>query len=357
MKQIRFDIETVTPMFMSGGDQGEFELRPPSFKGMMRFWWRAYFWGKSSASLTHQDIEKEEGKIFGTASAKRQQKSGFSIQITKPDKQAVKSPFPKRNVQASSGGRTFPINILEYLAYGTLEYQKGKNIFIRKYLPVNSICSVTLNFSDESIQEDVIVSFYLSAVCGGIGAKSRNGFGNFTIRKIDPEILSNLNLSFPFPKTDFLGKVVKNDNLPAFTAFSKKMKFFRLKQSCTTWDECLGKLGEIYRTGKLNLDEPHTCERRQYIASPIASQKYVGGRNRIYDQSFLERHAKPYFLKVVQTKGGFDGYILYLPSRYCEGLEKDRNNNRIPVDADEKFKKYCNEFNEYLAKEMEICYP
>jgi len=31
----------ITPLFMAGADGKTPELRPPSFKGMMRFWWRA----------------------------------------------------------------------------------------------------------------------------------------------------------------------------------------------------------------------------------------------------------------------------------------------------------------------------
>ncbi|MCP4109557.1 MAG: type III-B CRISPR module RAMP protein Cmr1 [Desulfobacteraceae bacterium] len=363
MKQIQFDLETVTPMFMSGANQREFELRPPSFKGMMRFWWRAFYWGKNAEQITPQDIEKAEGKIFGTASGKGEkkgQKSGFSIRLTTPDTKGSLEPFPKHNVKAASGER--PVNILEYLAYGTHEYQKAerKNVFIRQYLPVNSNFSVILNISDNKIAEEVVMSFYLTAVFGGVGAKSRNGFGGLVIRKIgleDPGIFHNLNLQFPFPKKDFFDEKIKNPNIPNFTGFSGKMKIFRLKDSPGTWDECLARLGTIYRAAKLSLDEPNTCEKRQYIASPIKSEKRVGGRNRVYDydQSFLERHSKPYFLKVIQTKNSFDGYIICLPSKYCDGLEKDRNNNRIPADADEKFMEYCNEFNSYLAGEMEKC--
>jgi CRISPR-associated protein Cmr1 len=41
MIQIHFNCEIITPMFLAGADTGQPELRPPSIKGAMRFWWRA----------------------------------------------------------------------------------------------------------------------------------------------------------------------------------------------------------------------------------------------------------------------------------------------------------------------------
>ena len=362
MKKIEFDIEMITPMFMSGENQAKFELRPPSFKGAMRFWWRAYCWGNNTQYTDLEELQKymmeKEGEIFGTASDKGR-KSGFSIRLKKQETNAILDPFPKHFVKAQSGGRTFNINILEYLAYGTYNYQRGKgNVFNRKYIPAGSVCSVILNISDETVEKDVIRSFYFLSVFGGLGAKSRNGFGNFVIKKIALENRDLLKgLEFPFPTTKFFDEMMKNDKLPGFSGFSKHMKIFKLKQSHDSWADCLAKLGTIYRTSKLQLDEPHKCEKRQYIASPIAVQKHVGGRMRTYDGSFLERRAKPYFLKVIKIKNGFDGYIIYLPSKYCEGLSEDRYDNPIPDDADEKFKNYCDEFNEYLLYNgMEIYY-
>ena len=56
MKKITFGCEVITPMFLSGAD-GNPELRPPSIKGMMRFWWRAI-----NSHLAHPNLKtlKEE---------------------------------------------------------------------------------------------------------------------------------------------------------------------------------------------------------------------------------------------------------------------------------------------------------
>ncbi len=332
MNQTEFEIETITPMFMSGEDQGKFELRPSSFKGLMRFWWRAYYWGSNSREMTSEKLEKEEGKIFGTASGKGQ-RSGVSIRIRNRNLNFSRQKF--------SGKNGF---VLKYLSYG------AEN---REYILPGSSFSVLLNIHDKGVEKDVVLSFYLLSVFGAVGAKARNGFGNFVVR--NPELPDGL--EFPFPTKSFLDKSIRNDNIPNFSAFSRNMKIFKLKDSCGSWDECLADLGEIYKESKGKLDERLCCDKRQYIASPITVQKRVGGRWRMYDRSFLERRSKPYFMRIVETGSGFDGYMLYLPSKYCEGLDKDRNQNRIDhSEVNENFLESCDEFNEYLGEKMGMFY-
>ena len=44
METIEATFKVVTPMFMSGADQSQAELRTASIKGALRFWWRALAW-------------------------------------------------------------------------------------------------------------------------------------------------------------------------------------------------------------------------------------------------------------------------------------------------------------------------
>jgi len=117
MKSIPFTLETITPLFLAGADGKTPELRPPSIKGMMRFWWRAYKYPQLPMLSQKEKIEtlsELEGEIFGSSS-KGGRKSSFSIRIIP---KSVKSPafnkFPPHNIQVStSKGKTFHINILE----------------------------------------------------------------------------------------------------------------------------------------------------------------------------------------------------------------------------------------------------
>ena len=60
MHKITFECETITPMFLSGADGATPELRPPSIKGALRFWWRAM-----NGHLSLPELKRIEGEIFG----------------------------------------------------------------------------------------------------------------------------------------------------------------------------------------------------------------------------------------------------------------------------------------------------
>ena len=72
MHTITFTCETITPMFLSGANQDVPELRPPSIKGALRFWWRAMNGDKPNM----RDLETE---IFGGAGDNKAVRSSFQI--------------------------------------------------------------------------------------------------------------------------------------------------------------------------------------------------------------------------------------------------------------------------------------
>jgi len=78
---IKFQCETITPLFMHGADGKTPELRPASIKGVMRFWWRAINGDlplndyKENAKL--KGLRSQEAEIFGNT----EMKSSFSIKI------------------------------------------------------------------------------------------------------------------------------------------------------------------------------------------------------------------------------------------------------------------------------------
>jgi CRISPR type III-B/RAMP module RAMP protein Cmr1 len=60
MQSITFECEVITPMFLAGADGSTPELRPPSIKGALRFWWRAL-----NGHLPLRELKRIEGEIFG----------------------------------------------------------------------------------------------------------------------------------------------------------------------------------------------------------------------------------------------------------------------------------------------------
>ena len=50
-----YDVEVVTPMFLSGADQQKVEIRAASIKGQLRWWWRAM-----NGHLSLEELKKQE---------------------------------------------------------------------------------------------------------------------------------------------------------------------------------------------------------------------------------------------------------------------------------------------------------
>jgi len=97
---IRVTLETVTPMFLGGAEpRGEPELRPPSFRGALRYWWRA-----SAGSVVGDNIAHWEPLVFGST------EQGSSIVVRtygQPATQPFKSYRPPGLGRRQSSGHDY----------------------------------------------------------------------------------------------------------------------------------------------------------------------------------------------------------------------------------------------------------
>lgn len=327
MKTESLKCEIVTPMFLGGADNTTAELRAPSIKGVLRFWWRALY-----GNIPEDELLKREGEIFGGAN-KIQCRSQVVLRVAGQRVISTRDPFPNHPIQVKSKGRTFPINILEYLAYGTLDYvrEQRRNIFNRDYLQPGSF-ELRLSYPEE-LEAEVNNALFLFANFGGLGSRSRNGLGSVYID--DPR--------FNVDIVERLKELNRTDSAPSFSALSSGMRLFVTKDRYNTWDNALAELGKCYRACRGELEPKHEFNKRVYIASPLIADKKTHSR--------LERHAKPYFMSVQKVEGKYQGRILYLPSKYCDGLERDLQ-KRAKEDA--TFASICAEFNSHLAKRLEV---
>jgi CRISPR-associated protein Cmr1 len=97
MKSITFTCETITPMFLSGADGQTPELRAPSIKGALRFWWRAV-----NGHLELKELKEKEATIFGSPDDKGG-KSLVRINVIQKDlKTEVNNMVPHKNMHQKS---------------------------------------------------------------------------------------------------------------------------------------------------------------------------------------------------------------------------------------------------------------
>jgi len=173
MEEIKFRCETITPMFLAGADGKTPELRPPSIKGAMRFWWRALH-----GHLSLKDLKKRESEIFG-GTGNVQAKSCFSIRV-----------HPLGNCQQ-----------------GDFKLVPHKNFHGRAFVPS---CRFAVEFAlKERLSEDgkgmdfgvdhLKKLFLLTCYLGGFGKRVRRGMGSvdvLSINELEDEIPQTIDLPF-----------------------------------------------------------------------------------------------------------------------------------------------------------------
>lgn len=143
MDKVTIIFKTITPMLM-GGASKEPELRAPSIKGVLRFWYRVIYPNYTT---------DEENSIFGSAK-KGFGQSKFFIRVS-----------PQKVPQLST------VSNHQYLAYG---------IDDRECFPKGRQFTITLAFKNSLTNDEKTIikrSLWAMLVFGGFGAKSRKGFG------------------------------------------------------------------------------------------------------------------------------------------------------------------------------------
>lgn len=290
METKEFEVEIVTPLFLGGADPKKAELRAPSIKGALRFWWRALY-----GSDDLQDMKKREAKIFGSTT----EKANFSIQLKDIENirpvlinlpQGLKDPTKIK-------GKTFPISIVEYLAYGLCEYNKAqkKNVYTKEHVPSGTKFKIVFSIKNHSFREQILDSLKMLVNYGGLGSHSRNGFGSINI----DGLTNSLNLQGE-PKS--------------FSSLSNKSFFFNNFGIKDKWEDALSEIGKAYRDARTSLEIRHSYVKRPLIAKPLIVKGEV---------NISERHSKPYFLHVNKLSNGkYQGQILFMPYNYHDQAKR-----------------------------------
>ncbi len=170
LKTITFTCETITPMFLSGADGSTPELRPPSIKGALRFWWRAMNGGD------YRELKKREDEIFGSTKIK----SKLLISIIENWKCSNSEYVTKQNY--TNKYLFFPLQMLDE----------------RKGIPAGKNFTIELASKDDEVLKQGVCAFWLLSFLGGIGFRARRGGGNIYSKPIegDFDILKELEIDF-----------------------------------------------------------------------------------------------------------------------------------------------------------------
>lgn len=183
MEMTHLKLETVTPMFLHGHDNTILELRPPPFKALFRYWWRTvqdYSW---------KSLQEKEAKLFGSTEGK----APFSIRISGETElnQTKYKPLPHKPDNDRLGKKMWAFDIEQPF-------------------------ELSLITKTETVASDYQQIAKLGFLLGGIGARSRRGFGS--IRETNWNLLDIPSLRQEI--LDTLNTVAKTNRFQINSAFS-----------------------------------------------------------------------------------------------------------------------------------------
>lgn len=165
-----------TPLFMTGSDPEGAELRVPSLKGGLRFWWRALALGRLKSVSAVWEAEK---RLFG--STESQSRVLMRLRdVLEEGRLETNAPLKTQSGQlVGSGAR--------YLGYGVIGAfgEKGGQVTRPCLQCVKGTLELTFK---GSVKDDDIFSVRQALIAmgllGGVGAKARKGYGSFSLQRL-----------------------------------------------------------------------------------------------------------------------------------------------------------------------------
>jgi len=303
MKQVTFTLRTLTPLFLAGADQTSAELRAPTFRGLMRYWYRALIGGIVGANKeTLPLVMKAETAIFGATDIG----SHISIRISEASKDPQRfrrESYSRENVS----GR-------DYLLWSMAASGKGERYKPDRLLfPKDTIFRVTLSSKgdDDTKLQQAIVAFWLLTHLGGIGSRSRRCAGSVTVDdNIDGDAnKTGLTFAPPENREDLQHQIsegikitqkLARESLPANSLPSVTQTTFDAlaQKTCSIWilhndnwrtpDTAMRAIGSNLQTYRSDLP----LQSRTVFGLPL-----MGVENRL-------RHASPLLLRIVELQKG-----------------------------------------------------
>jgi CRISPR-associated protein Cmr1 len=219
MQELKFTLETVTPLFLAGADPRQrAELRPPSFRGALRYWLRAVLGGIiGDSDLT--ELHHLENQIFGAAN---EQEGASAVKLHLRSLNQV-SPLPYRRSSSPSGRDYLYWSMVESGRSDRGNYQPPKQFF-----PTGATFELILRTRPglrdaESKLEAAVVALWLLVQLGGIGSRSRRTAGSlFTRPQMAFGLDFALNATTPQQAAEQLGQGLQTIRSTKFLTLQKR---------------------------------------------------------------------------------------------------------------------------------------
>lgn len=252
-RQWTFNFEVVTPMFIGGASpNGEAEIRPPSIKGLLRWWFRALGGSK-----------EWESKLFGATGSQVKKRSPFKL-VVNGMVQGTWSFDRSRYRRFEKSGRCKDPRIkINGIVYAGYSLALGNNK--RKAIPEGTKFSIHFVPTPAMKKKEidlVTALFWVMGHLGGLGTRWRRGFGSLQldrgehikeIRARNPgEWVEEFQTHWSGVKeklTGFAGK--------PFAGVWRLSKLYVWKRSFPSWEEALNGIATVMQEFRQSKNPDH----------------------------------------------------------------------------------------------------
>lgn len=165
MEKIEATFRVVTPMFISSADQQKAELRVPSIKGALRFWWRALAWSRYGEL---KRIREEEARLFGSTDTGQSQ-----VLLRLKPLDPLEAHLGEQEARSWS-----PNDWQSYIGYGLVHKQLRPR---RQYIKPGFVFSLLASARNRDALQEMKAPLRALGLLGGLGGRSRKGWGSLTL--------------------------------------------------------------------------------------------------------------------------------------------------------------------------------
>ena len=183
--------QIVTPMFIGDASQQANGITVNSFKGALRFWWRALAWGRiwdnaGDDVKALKDLHKEEALLFGSSAINLQTKKIYgkgkvSIKIlpqlfNKKDQNTIDP-----SLKDYTAARYLGYGVIEAFSSRVRDVQAGQ--LIRDCIDEGQSFTVQISCENSTITV-ILPALQALGLLGGLGSKNRKGYGSLALQSL-----------------------------------------------------------------------------------------------------------------------------------------------------------------------------
>lgn len=284
MNFVELKLETVTPVFLAGANQREVEVRSPSIKGVLRWWWRASEGHRFSSPAT---LAEAEAHLFGSAALKLRSPLRVDVEVSKGGPETIprgqlaptsSAQYTYRRRDRREGTtREGKAQAVHYLGYGPIRIPTGEEraaaeqgsdpallgpdrrprrtaVYIRPALAPGTALAVRLAWPSRRFASQQLDELWRTCAAwlalGGLGCRSRKGFGSLDLLGLDASDDQLKEHASRLLRERMEELRASGEQLPRPLPPWPQVKYRRIlhiTDSKGSWEEALGALALVYR--------------------------------------------------------------------------------------------------------------